>query len=563
MNFKKLIIIILFLAVYVSIVTYVVKSRHSGHFADKKVPEKRVTTSVGDITVSSPEDTIQRLISVEAGKSSSTEDVNDERLRGDQWDVIEDEFVLTFDTKEDLQHFLDRSDRDGITILDTLRNFNSVRLKVRDQDKFNTILDDYADRVEYTSNYYVNTPELITDFPYQVRSNQNVPFGNNVLPILGLKKEDSFTGNGTLIAVLDNGVNENHPALTGKVREEINLIKNESPIDDDTYSSHGTAVASIIVGDYKDVKGIAPDAEILSIKVLDSNGEGDAFTLASGILEAVDRGANLINLSLGTWGHLPDLERAIDYAHDNDVIVVVAVGNHGLNSVTYPARYDGVIAVTSNDALGQHSAFANTGSEVDVSAPGVGIPAAGQDDDIIYFSGTSAATPFVTATLAAESSKNPELSANELLNVVLDNTNDLGAPGVDPVYGAGTLNVGDIQDRNTSGIQDASIGDHYLDVNFESEDQIRLIVSTQNTGTEKLPQVFLTVNIDDRQEIIEFSDVDVRDTLSASVLLEKSKLTNGGTINVSSSVNIGNGPDYDTNNDDKVSTVLLTPLPSE
>ncbi len=560
MKFKKLLIFLLFIPIYVLFVNYILRHRH---LVESINQESSVKNGGSEISNSGQLITPQQDILIETIQLSSNEDEKNENSKRDEQDVIEGEVVLTFETIEDRIHFLNRSNNGEFEVLDVLSKFNSLRVRVNDTQNFNTILDDYADRVEYSPNYYVNTPDLVSDFPFEVRSNQTIPFGKHVLPLLGLHPDDSFTGKGALIAVLDTGVNENHPALAGKVREVIDLIQGEPEIEDETYSSHGTAVASLIVGDSPEVKGIASDAEILSIRVLDNNGEGDAFTLASGIVEAVDRGANPINLSLGTWGHSPVLKNAVEYALSHDVNIVAASGNDGLNEITYPARYEGVIAVTANDVLGQHPDFANIGYEVDVSAPGIGIPAAWGDEGIVSFSGTSAAAPFISAALASESSKNPELNANEALNVVLENTNDRGAPGADPVYGVGTLNVGDIQDRHIPGIFDASIGDHYIDVNYESEDHIRLLISAQNTGTERLSHMFLTVDIDGHQQEIEFFDVNVRETVSESILLEKSKLVDGGTINVKSRVNIGHEPDYDTNNNEKVSTVLSSPVSAE
>ena len=109
--------------------------------------------------------------------------------------------MLTFETIEDRIHFLNRSNNGEFEVLDVLSKFNSLRVRVNDTQNFNTILDDYADRVEYSPNYYVNTPDLVSDFPFEVRSNQTIPFGKHVLPLLGLHPDDSFTGKGALIAV--------------------------------------------------------------------------------------------------------------------------------------------------------------------------------------------------------------------------------------------------------------------------------------------------------------------------------------------------------------------------
>ena len=153
-------------------------------------------------------------------------------------------------------------------------------------------------------------------------------------------------------------------------------------------------------------KGIAPAASILSVRVLNENGEGDSFTVARGIVEAVDRGAQVINMSLGGESSSSVLEQAVRYAHSHGVTVVAAVGNEGREGVAYPARYDGVVGVTSLDANSRVSGL-RIMVKVDVGAPGVGVYSAWSEEETVSFSGTSTASAFVAGVLAAELSKNP------------------------------------------------------------------------------------------------------------------------------------------------------------
>ena len=126
---------------------------------------------------------------------------------------------------------------------------------------------------------------------------------------LGVSDERQDWGRGVKVAVLDSGVDRTHSNLAGVAMEEIDLVGSG-----DSSKGHGTAVASIIAGNEGGQLGLAPAVSLLSIRVLNSAGEGDSFTVAEGIVQAVDRGAKVINLSLGGTGESKVLKNAVDYA---------------------------------------------------------------------------------------------------------------------------------------------------------------------------------------------------------------------------------------------------------
>src|SRR5262249_8527511 len=188
------------------------------------------------------------------------------------------------------------------------------------------------------------------------------------------------TGAGVLVAILDTGIELDHPALAAQI--DLPGIESGSPTapgDDraeqvdtngdgfvDGALGHGTHVAGI-------VHAIAPQARLLPVRVLDSDGVGDAFAVAQGIVAAVKRGALVINLSLGVLGPSNAVADAIDFATHRGVTVVGAAGNSGLEAVDLPAGYAPVIAVAGTDSTDQKADFSSYGPNVDVAAPSVGI----------------------------------------------------------------------------------------------------------------------------------------------------------------------------------------------
>lgn len=250
------------------------------------------------------------------------------------------------------------------------------------------------------------------------------------------------TGEGIIVAVLDTGVDATHPDLTGRVLTGWNSMNTALPGTGDP-NGHGTHVAGIIAatsGNGIGVAGMAPNVQILPVKVLDENGNGDDDQLALGIIWAVDHGANILNLSIG--GAVPStlLSDSITYAVAASVIVVVAAGNNGAfgNEPSYPAAYVSTLAVGSTDSNDTRSIFSNTGSYVDIVAPGSWIKSTWTGGGYQYSSGTSMSAPFVAGAAAVLESKTG-LRGLAIENMLTSSALDLGAPGRDNEFGFGLL----------------------------------------------------------------------------------------------------------------------------
>ncbi|MEU4470747.1 type VII secretion-associated serine protease mycosin [Micromonospora sp. NPDC023888] len=256
----------------------------------------------------------------------------------------------------------------------------------------------------------------------------------------------SSTGRGVTVAVVDSGVDGSHPDLVGQVLPGQDLVGSGGGAGPDPVG-HGTTVAGLIAGrkdDKRGVVGLAPDARILPVRVLDEdNRYDDALIVAQGVRWAVDHGARVINLSLGGSGDSPALAAALDYAFVRDVVVVACTGNLATSSSTkvwYPAREPGVIAVTGLERSSENLWSGSiTGRATVLSAPATGLVGAKSPSGYWRVQGTSFAAPLVAATAALVRSRYPQMSAGEVVNRLLTTARDLGPTGRDDRFGYGMV----------------------------------------------------------------------------------------------------------------------------
>lgn len=245
-----------------------------------------------------------------------------------------------------------------------------------------------------------------------------------------------------IVAVVDTGVQANHPDLAGKLLPGYNTITNGSLPDDDV--GHGTHVAGIIgalVNNSEGVAGISWYNKVLPVKALDSSGAGTTYSVAEGIIWAADNGAKVINLSLGNYADSQFLHDAIKYAYDRDIVIVSAAGNDNTERPGYPAAYPEVLAVAATNSFTEKATFSNFGDYIDVTAPGESIASTYLDSQYAALSGTSMASPHVAALAGLVRSLNPELSNIEVMKLMTDHAIDLGTPGQDKYYGWGQIDI--------------------------------------------------------------------------------------------------------------------------
>jgi thermitase len=218
-----------------------------------------------------------------------------------------------------------------------------------------------------------------------------------------------------MIAIVDTGVQYDHPDLSGKVYAGYDFVSNDwDPYDENGHGTHCAGIAAATTNNGVGIAGVAPNASILAVRVLDANGSGTLDNVASGIDYAADAGAQVISLSLGSTSGSTTLQNAVDYAWNHGSVVVAAAGNSSSSAPNYPAYYSNAIAVASTTSSDTLSSFSNYGSWVDVAAPGSSIFSTYPYDTYATLSGTSMATPHVAgeaALLAAQGRTNSQIRA--------------------------------------------------------------------------------------------------------------------------------------------------------
>ncbi|WP_456277574.1 S8 family serine peptidase [Bacillus sp. AK128] len=264
------------------------------------------------------------------------------------------------------------------------------------------------------------------------------------LRLLEIDKALSLAGDHEVtVAVIDGGVDTNHPELKSKVLAPYNVA---DPANPGMADYHGTHVAGIIASEKDNGiggHGINPKAKIMPINVFERNGSFD-YILADAILYAAENGADVINMSLGASFEMPLVEEAIKVAAEKGVVIVAAAGNDGAIQYNYPAGYDGVITVGATNDQNKLAEFSTYGPQIDVVAPGEDVystlyePVKGST--FVNMSGTSMASPVVAGVASLIKSKYPDLNTYQVEAILEQTATDKGKEGFDLEYGWGLVN---------------------------------------------------------------------------------------------------------------------------
>jgi thermitase len=329
-----------------------------------------------------------------------------------------------------------RTDIQGICVRKNTRNSCVFRSDTKTVDELVAYFKSHPSVQHVEPNILYHPNELPNDILYQ-RYQWNLPM---------IHTDSAWretTGNPhVVIAVVDTGVDLNHPEFQGQLVPGYNIVdQNDNPQDD---NGHGTHVAGIIAARTNNVEGIAGidwHSKIMPVKTMGADGSGSVFDIADGIIWAVDHGAQVINLSLGEYEDSAYLHDAIRYAKDKNVVVVAAMGNDNTNKPSYPAAYPEVLAVCATDEKGNRADFSNYGSNAGISAPGVSIASTYPDHRYAALSGTSMASPHIAGVAGLIRAINPNLSADQVVDILKRTATDIGAPGKDPYFGSGLVNV--------------------------------------------------------------------------------------------------------------------------
>jgi type VII secretion-associated serine protease mycosin len=318
----------------------------------------------------------------------------------------------------------------------------------------------------YVTNNYIqnrNSTNLPTDaeegtnYGFTVRPND--PLFNQQYALQKINASGGWqytSGRSNLIvAVIDTGVDPNHPDLKGKLVNGYNFVDNNSDFTDKV--GHGTFVASLIAAPANDkvgISGVAPGVKIMPLKVLNTRKDGSSVQIGRAIRYAVDNGAKVINVSLGSPVASRSIKSAVDYALSKNVVIVAASGNEGdeENYPSYPASFSGVISVGATTSKDEIAAFSTHNRAVSLSAPGVNIVGARSSQNQIcrpytsnnycISSGTSFSAPYVAGAAALLLSINPDLTPAQVKSLLERTAQDLGTRGRDDYFGYGRLNIG-------------------------------------------------------------------------------------------------------------------------
>ncbi|WP_170289678.1 S8 family peptidase [Cytobacillus depressus] len=328
--------------------------------------------------------------------------------------------------------------RSGLVLMNHFPSLKTAVVKLKDKKKMDTVIrslskQDHVVSIHPSARYKTlgsGDPKAAEQY---------------YLQMLNMDKAHSLAGkNKVRIAVIDQGIDMDHPELKGKLLPSYNAV---NPMSAGMADFHGTHVAGIIasekgngIGGY----GINPNAEILPIDVFDRSYWASDYALAQGILHAIEKKAKVINLSLG--GPYPSqlIKDAVKKAVDQGIVVVAAAGNTGDETLSYPASFEGVISVGNIDEKKKRAFDSSYGPAIDLVAPGENIYNAiyefEKKSSFRKMSGTSMASPIVAGTASLLLSKNPSLKPAEIEYILKHSADDLGPKGYDIEYGYGLVN---------------------------------------------------------------------------------------------------------------------------
>jgi len=284
---------------------------------------------------------------------------------------------------------------------------------------------------------------------YEVQFTPNDPsYGSQYnMPIIKADKAwDTSQGSSEVkVAILDTGINYNHPDLAANyLAGGFDWVNNDwDPNDDHSHGTHCAGIVAAVINNGVGVAGVA-QVKLWAEKVLNSGGSGGWDDVASGIVHAADCGVNIISMSLSGTSYSSLLENAVNYAYGKNVLLVAAAGNDYQNIDTYPhypASYANVIAVSAtNSADNFDSSYSDYGNKIEVSAPGTSVYSTVLGTSYGYKTGTSMACPHVAGFLGLIWSYKPLMTNAQVRTLLHSAVDDKGAAGKDMYYGYGRIN---------------------------------------------------------------------------------------------------------------------------
>ena len=436
--------------------------------------------------------------------------------------VRDRETVLTFKDDDALRRFLSRAAQSRLSILGQLDALRSVRVRF---DSVGALQRELAENAADYSSLGANALFGIPHPPAKQdrAAVDQVPFGNDMLAFLGATGDRSAWGRGITIAILDTGVAADTTFGVGRV-QSLDIGRGLTPGHggDD---GHGTAVAALAAGLSPDAGGVAPGANLLSIRVTDASGVSDLFTISQAVVAAVDAGARIINVSLGGYATGPVLDAAIGYATQRGALIVAAAGNDQAAQLSWPAADARVVSVGAIDRAEQQVSFSNSGAQLQLTAPGYGVQTAWLDGQRVIIDGTSASAPLVAGAIAAVLSLNSAFTPRAAADLLARTANDGGAPGADAAFGRGILNLATAMNSGNPAYIDTAVSSHHFDA---TTNQMQFVV--QNRSGRSVTGMTLAVTSGTITTTSSVPSLSAGETYVAKVPVNDTALTTAGQL---------------------------------
>lgn len=352
-----------------------------------------------------------------------------------EFEAVPNQFVITW--KEEVDEIVGLADAStqGVQVIETIDAINASVIEfpvneiqtadaaiasLTNDPRVAAIDPNYIYRVTYTPN----DAELVRQWAWG--------------PTEAFAAWDVTRGDASItIAVIDTGIQLNHPDLDAKIVSGYDFVSNDDTADDG--NGHGTHVAGSAAAETNnDIggAGFCPDCRLMPVRVLGDRGSGSLNDVAEGIIFAADNGAQIINLSLGGGG-ATSLRNAIDYAWSKGAFVTCAAGNSGSDRVYYPAGYDNCVAVAATTSSDGRASFSNYGTWVDLAAPGASIYSAYVGSRYGNLSGTSMAAPHVAGLAGLLASQG--LDNNQIRERLCSTSDDINGTG--SLWSCGRINA--------------------------------------------------------------------------------------------------------------------------
>lgn len=383
------------------------------------------------------------------GQTTKTDKVKEVESSIPDRDYVSNELLVKLDKDTGQQEADDFADRNGLELVKYNKDTGVAKFKTESDTELVNVIRDNEKDYEVEPNWIYKTlgiednEKFVNQWGYRA---MDVKYAYEVTK-----------GSGVKVAVIDTGIDIDHPDLIDRVSpESYNTCTGSNILDDvDDKAGHGTHVSGIIVASDNTIGtiGVAPEAELVAIKAQcpnDSSGNFAGDELLDALHYVVGRGIKVVNMSLGGSNRSSLMASAIKEAIDSGITIVAAAGNSKSSNLSYPASYDGVFSVGALDSgLSYDSSYSNFGNRIDFTAPGTGVYSTYPGGKYTYLDGTSMASPQVAGVATIVLAQNPGLNSEQVKDIIKNSVIDRGDPGKDQLYGWGSVNAGNIFSQNT------------------------------------------------------------------------------------------------------------------